>query len=517
MKKILYIFLLFPATQTFAQVPEDAIRYSFYPQAGTARSMATGGVMGSLGGDLTANYVNPAGLGFFRTREIVLSPGFTFGNQKANYRETNTGINRNAFLLGASGVIIGQTNAYNKNSSSAFSAAITQTANFNNTIHYKGLNNYSSFSEMYAEEFAKSGYNMDEVLTTISPMPYTSALGLQTYLIDTVTINGNTIVRGAPENILDAGQALQQDMYRKTSGGIYELALSGAYNWDDKWFFGGSLGIPIINFKSNTIYSEYDTSNNVNNGFKSFTLNDNFQSIGAGANLKLGIIYRPQDYVRFGLAIHTPSFIFMRDDHSASLQTNLETPSGQPETFNANSNLFTNGTEGTARYMQNTAWRAILSGSYVFREVENVKKQKGFISADIEYVNHKGNRFRSDAETPTEKDKLYYKGLNNVIKDMYKGAFNFRVGGELKFNIVMARLGFGYYGNPYRDLGYKASRMVLSGGLGYRHKGIFVDVTYAHQIHKNADFPYRLEDRLNTYASTKQNLGGVIATIGWKF
>jgi len=59
--------------------------------------------------------------------------------------------------------------------------------------------------------------------------------------------------------------------------------------------------------------------------------------------------------------------------------------------------------------------------------------------------------------------------------------------------------------------------MILSGGLGYRHKGMFVDVTYAHQIHKNADFPYRLEDRLNTFASTKQTLGGLMATIGWKF
>ncbi|HRD57422.1 MAG TPA: hypothetical protein PK504_05205 [Ferruginibacter sp.] len=517
MKKFLYFFLFFPAVQTLAQVPEDAIRYSFYTQSGTARSLAIGGAMGSLGGDISANYVNPAGIGFFKTREVVLSPGLNFGTQKANYRETANSIKKNGFLLGTSGIIIGQGNSNNKKQSSAFSAAITQTANFNNTIHYRGLNNYSSYSEMLAEEFAKSGYSIDDVLNTMSPLPYTSALGLQTYLIDTITINGNTVVRGAAENILDAGQAIQQDMYRKTSGGIYEIALSGAYNWNEKWFLGGSLGIPIVNFKSNTVYSEFDTSSNTNNGFNSFTMRDNFKSIGAGANLKLGVIYRPQDYLRFGLALHTPSIIFMRDDHTASIETNLESPTGQPETYRASSTLFTNGLEGTARYLQNNAWRAIISGSYVFREVENVKKQKGFITADIEYVNHKSSRFKSDAETPTNDEKVYYKALNNVIKDMYKGAFNFRVGGELKFNIVMARLGFGYYSNPYKDLGYKASRMILSGGLGYRHKGMFVDVTYAHQIHKNADFPYRLEDRLNTFASTKQTLGGLMATIGWKF
>ena len=519
MKKLLYIFLLLPATQVFAQVPEDALRYSFYPQNGTARNLATGGVMGSLGGDITANYVNPAGLGFFKTREIVLTPSYFLNNQTANFRDVKTAAKDNNFAFGPMGVIIGQPNRYNPRNSSAFSFALTQTANFNNTIRYKGLNNLSSFSESFAEEFSKSGYSIDDVLNTMSPLPYTSALGLQTYLIDTATINGQTVVRGAPENILDAGQALQQDMLKTTSGGIYELALSGAFNKNDQWYFGGSLGIPIINYKSNTTFTESDTSSNTGNGFKSFTYNDEFRTVGVGVNVKLGVIYRPEEHIRFGLALHTPSVFFQRDKHTASLTTNLETAAGQPETFSASSLLFTNNQEGVSRYLQSTAWRAILSGSYVFREIEDVRKQKGFISADVEYVNHRGSRFSSDNEEVTDDEKTYYKALNDVVKNLYKGAFNFRVGGELKFNVIMARLGFGYYGNPYKDADFKANRMVLSGGLGYRHKGMFIDLTYAHHINKDADYPYRLEDRPNnfTYASTRQNLGNIVATVGWKF
>lgn len=519
MKKFIYIFLLFPAAQGLAQVPEDAIRFSFYPQNGTARSLATGGVMGSLGGDITANYVNPAGLGFYKTREFVLTPAFTLNNQRATFRDEKTTEKKNSFAFGPVGIIIGQAHAYNPKTSSAFSVAVTQTANFNNRVHYKGLNNYSSFSESFAEEFSNSGYTIDEVLNTLSPLPYTSALGLYTYLIDTVTINGTTVVRGATENILDAGQAVGQEMLRNTSGGIYEVALSAAYNDNDKWYVGGSIGIPIVNYRSNTTYSEWDTSANTGNGFKSFTYTDKFSTIGAGANLKLGVIYRPQDYIRFGLAVHTPSFMFQRDEHSASLHTELETAAGQPINYDASSLTFTNNQEGVSKYLQFTAWRAILSGSYVFREIDDVKKQKGFISADIEYVNHRGNRFRSDNEEPTQDEKTYYNGLNDVIKDIYKGAFNFRVGGELKFNIIMARLGFGYYGNPYKAETFKANRMVLSGGLGYRHKGIFVDLTYAHQINKNGEYPYRLADRSNTpaLASTRQHFGNVVATVGWKF
>jgi len=517
MKKYLLLIFLYPVASTFAQVPEDALRYSWYPQNGTARNLAIGGVMGSLGGDITATYVNPAGLGFYKTREVVFTPGISLNSLKADFRETSTTEKKNSFGFGPSGIIIGSVNRNEPKNSSAFSLAITQTANFNNVIRYKGLNNFSSFSEQFAEEFAKSDKEIDEVLNTLSPFPYTSALALQTYLIDTVTINGVTSVRGASEKILDAGNAVQQEMYKKTSGGIYELALGAAFNKGDKWFFGGTLGVPITSYKSNTTFKESDTSANALNGFKSATYEDNFSTFGVGANLKLGVIYRPEEYIRLGLAVHTPTLYLMQDEHTASLTTSLETPSGQPETFSASSNLFTNGSPGESRYQQTTPFRAIVSGSYVFRELENVKKQKGFISADIEYVNHKGSRFSSDNENPTEKEKQDYKDLNNVVKDYYKGAFNFKVGGEVKFNIVMARLGFAYYTNPYKDPGYKANRMLLSGGLGYRHKGVFVDLTYVHQLSKDANFPYRLQDRANTFAATRQTLGNVAATVGWKF
>lgn len=517
MKKYLLSILLFPVANSFAQLPEDAVRYSWYPQNGTARNLAIGGVMGSLGGDITATFVNPAGLGFYKTREVVITPGIYLDNLKANYRQTSTTEKKNSFGFGPTGFIVGSVNRFQPKKSSAFSIAISQTANFNNTIRYKALNNFSSFSEQFVEEFAKSGSSIDEVLNNSSPFPYTSALGLQTYLIDTVRVGGILQVRGAPETILDAGQALQQEMYKKTSGGIYELALGGAFNNGEKWLVGGTLGIPFVNYKSNMEYTETDTSNNNMNGFKSFTYTDDFKTTGVGFNAKLGVIYKPQEYIRLGLAVHTPSVYFFTDEHTSKLATRLETPSGQAEAFSESSLLFTNNAPGESRYMQNTPWRAIVSGSYVFREVEDVQKQKGFISADIEYVNHKASRFSSDAEVPSDDERIYYKALNEVVKDIYKGAFNFKLGGEVKFNIIMARLGFAYYSNPYKDAGYKANNMLLSGGLGYRHKGVFLDLTYVHNITKDANFPYRLEDRANTFATTKQTRGNVMATLGWKF
>jgi hypothetical protein len=515
MKRYLLLITLFFSTAAYAQVPEDALRYSNYPQNGTARNLAIGGAMGSLGGDINATFVNPAGLGFYKTGEVVLSPGYFFNNNKADFRNTLSSMKKNAFGLGTTGIVSGWAPRYKSKSSNAVSFAFTQTASFNNSIKYNGLNNYSSFSEQFAEEFAKSGYSIDKVLNVNSPLPYSSAVALYTYLIDTVKVGNQLQVKGAPEFILDAGQAIRQQMEKVTTGGIYEIAFGYAHNYEDKWFFGGTLSLPIINYGSNTTFRENDTSSNTNNHFNNFVYTDNFSTKGVGLAGKLGVIYRPKEYIRLGLAIHTPMFTSLTDKREVTLKTALENPIGN---FEVSSKTFTNNADGESKYMQSSAWKVTGSASYVFREVENVKRQKGFITADVEYVNHRGSRFSSDNEQPTAEEKAYYKQLNQVIKQEYKGAFNFRAGGELKFNIIMARLGFAYYGNPYNNnVGYKANRMLLSGGLGYRHKGMFIDVTYVYAFNKDADVPYRLSDRANTYASLKQQRGNIMATLGFKF
>ena len=81
----------------------------------------------------------------------------------------------------------------------------------------------------------------------------------------------------------------------------------------------------------------------------------------------------------------------------------------------------------------------------------------------------------------------------------------------------MGRLGFGYYGSPYKDAPLKANKLTMSGGLGYRNKGFFVDLTYVHLISNDFDIPYRLQNAQNVYADIKQQTGNIAATVGVKF
>jgi hypothetical protein len=163
-----------------------------------------------------------------------------------------------------------------------------------------------------------------------------------------------------------------------------------------------------------------------------------------------------------------------------------------------------------------TPMKVMVSGSYVFNEVKDVRRQKAFVTADLEYVPHQGTRY-DITEGGTQDDKNYYNNLNDVISQRYKGVLNARVGGEVKFTTIYARGGLAYYGNPYKDATLKNDRMLLSGGLGYRNHGIFIDLTYIYTMKKDTNIPYYLEDKANTFAAGKNNVGNVMLTFGVKF
>lgn len=514
MKIIILFSSLLLCSSLSAQVPEDALRYSWLTHNGTARNMATGGVMGSLGGDISAIYSNPAGIGFFKTNEVLITPGVLLNHNKINYRDSGSVSDKNSFRFGPSGVIIALTDKYETHQSAALSFAINQTASFNNSYRYSAYNNYSSFSEQFAEELSNSHLPLSTILNTNSPLPYSGAQAFYTYLVDTITINNQLVFKAAPEYILDSGKALLQNFTKNTKGGMYELAAAYAHNFNDKWYFGGGIGIPLISYESNTVTTEKDTSA-ASSRFNSFTYTDHFTTQGVGFNARLGVIFRPKDHFRVGFSFQTPTFMTLKDKRNTSLETALTSPT---DIIKINSDSFSIGQPGSYTYQQFSPWKAAISASYVFREVEDVTKQRGFVSLDIEYVNHHGSKFKSGSDSPTDDEKNYFKQLTSVVKDLYKGTFNFRLGGEVKFNTIMARLGVAYYGNPYKSWApVKANKMFLSGGLGYRNKGFFVDLTYVQQVTKDFEIPYRLGDKFNTYASNKLTQGNVVATVGIKF
>lgn len=517
MKRNLYIaaFLLL-GNCLLAQIPEDALRMSWTNPSGTARQQAIGGAMASLGGEISSAFVNPAGLGLYKTGEFVLSPGFSFMNSKGEFRGTNAkadGLNK--FNFGTSGLIFAFSSRYSRWKSNAVSFAVNRTANFNSNTYYKGKNDLSSFSEQYVLDFSGSGLSLsNDQWRNSSLISLPTKMAVYEYLIDTLRLSGGGITlygQGEKSSLLD------QERLIKTKGGITELAFGYAANMDDKIYFGFGVGLPILNYTRTSFIKETDASGDVDNDFNFASYEETMTQKGIGLNGKLGMIVKPSEKVRLGISVHTPTIFGINENITqAIMKTDLEkypVKYGLPP--GADSVTLSSFPTAENKFDFVSPWKFIVSGSYVINEVEDVKKQKGFITADIEYVTTKSGKFT--ASTDQQGDDAYFKGVNEATRSIYKNTFNFRVGGELKFNVIMARLGFAYFGNPYKDDALKARRMNISGGVGYRNQGIFIDLTYVHSMVKDVNFPYRLSDKANTFANLKDNAGNLMLTVGFKF
>jgi len=502
------IAILLSAFYTFSQEPADALRYSWYIQGGTARQQAVGGAMGSLGGEISATFVNPAGLGLYRTGDFVVTPAYNFLSNKSTYFGRTEKDKKNFFSFGTSGFVLdggGRNNKWH-----AYSIAINRTANFGSDILYRGQTNQSSYSQKFLEEIKNQ--NIKDANAVSQNFPFGTSLAFNTYWID--TIGGGTSGNYQFQTRAPIATGLLQQNATHSKGGITEIAVAGATNFNNKLLIGATLGVPILSYKREGTYIEADATE-VENNFDYASFSESLSTNGAGLNLKAGLIYKPSEYVRLGFAIHSPTYYALTDKYDASVTTNTESYHGE---LTQRPSDIPVASPATFKYTLLTPYRIMASGSYVLREIQDVTKQKGFLTADIEYVNYKFSSFHADdGENTDQSTKDYLKTLNKAIDKAYKGAVNFRAGGELKFTTLMVRLGGAYYGNPYKNInGEKGSRFQISGGLGYRNKGMFVDLTYVHTITKDINYPYRLQYSPYAGATVKGSGGNVLLTLGFK-
>jgi hypothetical protein len=514
MKRIVLLSGLFAGASLYAQEPADAFRLSYTIPSGTARQQAIGGAMGSLGGDVTATFVNPAGLGFYKTGDFVFTPSYRFGKNKNNFLGEKETTDQKKFSFGSTGIVLASGNNAGERKSHALSLVFNTTGDFKNTILYRGINKQTSYSQKYLEEIRNG--NIKDGNVVANDFPFGTSLAFTSLWIDTVGggTNGNFRFQSRSLPLLSSGLIQEQRITNR--GGNYETALGFAVNYDDKLMLGGSIGVPYLHYSREAMFTEADATDNANNGFDFASFSETLTTKGVGFNAKAGLIYKPQEFWRVGLSVHSPTVYSLTDDYEAEVSANVERGAG---TLTDYSTLYPDRSS-QFRYTLVTPYKLIGSVSYVLREIQDVTKQRGFLTADVEYVNYKASSYHpesSEEVETTQADKDYLKSLNTAIDNSYKGAFNFRAGGELKFTTLMVRLGAALYGNPYKNIsGEKGSRVNLSGGLGYRNKGRFIDLTYVHNLNKDVHVPYRLQETAYPKADIRTAAGNVLLTFGVK-
>lgn len=522
-KKLIFIsagFLLSGLTAMGQFVPgaaayeEMALLSSYNEIGGSARMLGIGGAQIALGGDISAALSNPAGLGFYNRSEFSFTPAFNFRNNDARFMGNPD--SEFDFRLNFSniGVVLNNTKDDIVPGSwrgGSFGISLTKVADFNGNFYYQGVNPESSLIDYFAMQ--ANGIPVTELGE--NPQLYNQLFGLAyfSYLINPTS---DLYVDGRDdeyEAIIFGNQAPFQQESVETSGGQYALNFSYGGNFADKLYFGLGLGLHSFNYKSNKLYTEVIEAVEGWDPIVDFTIDERNTVSGVGINGTFGLIYRPVNLVRFGVSITSPTFFNMDDERTADMYVDFDQLSGdETEVFNDYELVMTDTTILidnieehndliVSEYRIKTPTR--INGGVAFFFNKN-----GFISGDVEYVNYASNKVTSkDFSASTE---------NEIIKNIYQNAFNFRLGAEYRLNIFRLRAGYSQMGDPYRDNSVDRTKRTLSAGVGVRLPSFFIDLAVQSSKFNSRYSPYAV-DFDQPVVNLKNRSTSAIASIGFFF
>jgi hypothetical protein len=491
MKKILLSLIVMAwLNSANSQSFYEALRYSQAFAGGTARGLGSGSAFGALGADYTSVGINPGGLGVYRNSEFFISVNFNNTKSTSNFNNTGEQIKLN--LHPANYGIVLNKMFIDKNGNQYkgkwigmnFAIGMNRIANFNSKRFYENSYNAQSILPLFASDL--NGLSPGKI--NYNNAGFEQVLAYTTYLVNP-DFSDSTLYNSVTDN-----QAINKQISVSTSGRIDELSFAIATNFDEKLFFGGTLGIPIINYNEDIQYNEFDLDKDVD-GFNSFELNRKIQTTGAGLNLKLGAIYRVNDWIRLGASLHTPSYLGLKDSYNASIYADLDSLSYSDKS-----------PDGKFNYNLLTPWKAI--GSFAF-----MIKKYGFLSIDYEYSDFRKARYNFSNEYQSYESKL-----NKSISNNLNISHTIRAGAEAVIKDFRLRGGYNYSKSPLASSLQNTisdddrAMQSISGGLGYRGKKFNLDFAFIRTITDNS---VMLSN--NIVSADRLSRNNYVMTFGYRF
>ena len=482
MKKLTVIFISIVLTHAgFTQSATDVLRYSRIFYSGTARFVGTGGAFGAVGADFSALAVNPAGIGLYQGSEFSMTIAPTIEGMRTDYLGQMNSNNNVNVGMGNMGFVFTFKPQVKTGSFFNFNVGIgmNRQNDFNSSFSISGPNHSSSLMNVYTDKLNGT--------QGASPSDYPFDIGPASDA-NLIYYDKNTTQYTSDQPHGGAFQSKQVDTY----GSINEFDITMGGNIGDKLYFGLTFGIPFIRYIENSTYSENDNGDSIPY-FKSMSYNYHLQTNGTGFVIKGGVIYRPLNWMRIGVAVHTPTwYTNMHDEWYSTTSSNFKD--------STNWNNIVNSPVGDYNYYMRTPFRAIGSLAFVIGNF-------GLISAEYEYVNYSQGKLNSS--------DYAYTDVNNEVKSSFQSWGNIRVGTEWRITDFRIRAGGAYYSNPYTTSGVDGVRYTISGGVGYRIKHFYTDVTYQWAQSKEEYYLYNYAGMLpstNTLTTST-----VLTTIGFRF
>ena len=475
MKRILIIGLSLLGGVLSAQNLTDGLRYSMEGLNGTSRFNAMSGAFSSLGGDLSAVALNPAGTSIFTRSEMSLTLAGVNSKNDANGRSTIS----SDFLLSQFGVAFPITIGEEGWKNIAFAFNYQKTHNFDvNDLNYTHRSNGANLGD-YFVHFA-NGMTQDKLflndykynvrtsqweaeyqggLSALysrmgrSPDPYryrNAILGYTAGLIGPKNQpsemeslaklpekeregKGNAILKEKQyrRNFSD-GTTTLQNVERYTEGGVnkYNFNFAGRYDFIS---FGINLNSHSVDYRVVTRYQENYSNNTATYGkmppIYSALYKEDVRTVGSGFSLQLGAIAEVATGLRIGLTYASPTWYTLQDEMSQSLSTRLQdngTISADPNVV-AVYEKYNFRTSGSWTVGASWVWnkQLILSADYMYKGYGNMSFRSGLESENAIIQNTLGDtnslRFGAEYRLPLSKtNHLFFRGGYRYEQSPYK-------------------------------------------------------------------------------------------------
>jgi hypothetical protein len=433
MKKILLFIFILTTLISKAQTlsfSDQAVLFSTEDNYGTARYVAMSGAFGSLGGDMTAVDINPAGLAVFSVPQF--STSFSYRNTKVNssFYGNNINTSDDYFRFSQIGGVLTLAN-YSNSDFKKFTLGFNYNLikDFNNNFVTEGNSGNAFFNED----------------------PY-------------LNYDNN------PNNDVFYNNVDNQFFGSFISGINDRFSFSFATQYKDLLYLGASLAFQHINFFQSTTYEELNNDGNGNllDAFNDQTLS----TYGNGFNFGLGAILKPTQNLRIGASFQSPIWYNLSEQFIVnSFSTDPNEPYGWVDGYldiilSNDSEIFQNATNPNIfNYELRTPSKFTGSLSYVFGN-------SGLISFDYIFQNYSNTRLQPSSAFIDE---------NQDLSNGLKNTSSFKIGTEWRYKLLSFRGGYRLIQDPYKHSNSSFDITGYSLGLGIKFSpSVRLDFAYDH-------------------------------------
>ncbi len=466
------LFILIISGNIFAQNFEDAWRYSQDNPYGTARFTAMSGAFSSLGGDLSAIGLNPAGTTTFATNRMTGTFSFYNTQNNTNYFGQNTSANYTSFddrflgidQIGAVWVFKSEVNDWNK---IALAINYNKDADYGNYFIAKGLNTAGHSVTNYFVDNANGvaladiklidGFDEDykwlgENLGFNAQQAY---LGYQAYVINAVDPNDDTNMQYTPNAVYSQ---VYHENTLSSSGRKSHIDFNIAGTYQHKLQLGFSLTAYSIDYAENNTITEsgYDASSDL----QYLKFRNSLRVEGSGLALKFGAIYKIAQGIKLSLAYHSPQWLEINE----YLKQGIHTEMGNGDVFDIQPTI----ENAFAPYKIITPSKVIIGASALINK-------RAVISGDYTYQNMSHLHFK---EKDKNADTSYFDAINASIANDMQPVHQLSLGGELKFNQLFLRAGTYTATSPVKGSASLFSKYGYSFGAGYNFGMFVIDAAF---------------------------------------